>query len=59
MFVDQRNDVFHVVLLKNPGVTMLMIDFLCVIFAQYASNQFRIAFDFVIDDDLFQRHDDV
>lgn len=35
---------------------MLVIDFLRVIFAQHTSNQFRVGFDFVIDQNRFQ-HD--
>ena len=55
MFVDQFNNVFRVIDGENPGVTVLVIDFLRVVFAQNTSNQFRVGFDFVRCDDRFQR----
>lgn len=53
VFVDQINNVFRVIDGENPGVTVLVIDFLRVVFAQHATNQFRVGFDFVRRNDRF------
>jgi hypothetical protein len=56
MRINQFDNRINVIDGENPGVTVLVIDFLRVVFAQHTTNQFRVGFDFVIDQNRFQ-HD--